>query len=104
VTPVHVPRRPHEGNGRRDSWRLLYRVGGVSAWLLVGMLVAAIVLSIATPAPPTAGGTATLDYIAAHRTRRPAGELTGGPSPLSDPGLRLGRSKCRLKIATSAGG
>jgi len=32
------------------------------------MLVAAIVLAITTPAPPTAGGTATLDYIAAHRT------------------------------------
>jgi len=68
VTPVHLPRRAHEENGRPDSWRLLYRVGGVSAWLLVGMLVAAIVLAIATPAPPTAGGTATLDYIAAHRT------------------------------------
>jgi hypothetical protein len=68
VTPVHAPRRPHEGNGRRDSWRLLYQVGGVSAWLLVAMLVAAIVLSIATPPPPTAGGTATLDYIATHRT------------------------------------
>ena len=68
MTPVHLPRRAHEENGRPDSWRLLYRVGGVSAWLLVGTLVAAIVLSIATPAPPTAGGTATLDYIAAHRT------------------------------------
>ena len=68
MTPVHVPPRPHEGNGRRDSWRLLYRVGGVSAWLFVGMLVAAIVLVGATPAPPTAGGTATLDYIAGHRT------------------------------------
>ena len=68
MTPVHLPRRAHEENGRPDSWRLLYRVGGVSAWLLVGMLVAAIVLAIATPAPPTAGGTATLDYIAAHRT------------------------------------
>jgi hypothetical protein len=40
----------------------------VSAWIFVGMLVAAIVLTIATPAPPTAGGTATLEYIAAHRT------------------------------------
>jgi hypothetical protein len=40
----------------------------VSAWIFVGMLVAAIVLSITTPAPPTTGGRATLDYIAAHRT------------------------------------
>ena len=54
--------------GPDPSWRLLYRIGGVSAWLFVGMLVAAIVVAIATPAPPTAGGTATLSYIAAHRT------------------------------------
>lgn len=40
----------------------------MSAWLFVAVLVAAIVLVGATPAPPTAGGTATLDYIAAHRT------------------------------------
>jgi hypothetical protein len=40
----------------------------VSAWIFVGLLVAAIVLSVATPAPLTAGGTATLDFIAAHRT------------------------------------
>src|SRR5664280_1354491 len=32
------------------------------------MLVAAIVFAITTPAPPTGGGTATLDYIAGHRT------------------------------------
>jgi hypothetical protein len=54
--------------GPDQSWRLLYRIGGVSAWIFVGMLVAAIVLVIATPLPPTAGGTATLSYIAAHRT------------------------------------
>jgi Domain of unknown function (DUF4386) len=54
--------------GADPSWRLLYRVGGLSAWLFVGLLVAAIVLTIATPAPPTAGGAATLDHIAAHRT------------------------------------
>jgi hypothetical protein len=47
---------------------MLYRIGGVSAWLFVGMLVAAIVLAVTTTAPPTADGTATLDYIAAHRT------------------------------------
>jgi Domain of unknown function (DUF4386) len=54
--------------GPDPSWRLLYLVGGVSAWIFVGLLVAAIVLAVATPAPPTAGGAATLDYIAAHRT------------------------------------
>lgn len=53
--------------GPDPSWRVLYRVGGVSAWIFVGMLVVAIVLSIVTPAPPTAGGSATLGYIAAHR-------------------------------------
>lgn len=31
------------------------------------MIVAAIVVAIATPAPLTAGGIATLSYIAAHR-------------------------------------
>jgi hypothetical protein len=40
----------------------------VSAWIFVGLLVAAIALTITTPAPPTEGGTATLHYIAAHRT------------------------------------
>jgi hypothetical protein len=54
--------------GPDPSWRLLYRIGGVSAWIFVAMTVAAIALAIATPPPPTAGGTATLSYIAAHRT------------------------------------
>ena len=50
------------------SWSRLYRVGGVCAGVFVTLLVAAIVLSIATPPPPTTGGAATLAYIAAHRT------------------------------------
>ncbi|HET7476262.1 MAG TPA: DUF4386 domain-containing protein [Dermatophilaceae bacterium] len=62
-----------EGSQRPDiagpdpTWRLLYRIGGVCAWLFVGMLVTAIVLAITTPAPPTTDGGATLTYIAAHR-------------------------------------
>jgi hypothetical protein len=69
VTPGLTATEPTARNAGPDpSWRLLYRVGGVSAWIFVGMLVAAIVLSVATPTPPTAGGTATLDYIAAHRS------------------------------------
>ena len=54
--------------GPDPSWHLLYRIGGISAWIFVAMTVAAIALAIATPPPPTAGGTATLSYIAAHRT------------------------------------
>ena len=48
-----------DGLGPDRSWRLLYRVGGVSAWIFLGMLVVAIALSIATPAPP--GWTKTMD-------------------------------------------
>ena len=54
--------------GPVSSWRLLYRFGGVSAWLFVGILIAAIGLTFFTPAPPIAGGAATLEYIAEHRT------------------------------------
>jgi hypothetical protein len=36
--------------------------------LFVALLVAAALLAIVTPPPPTAGGTATLDFIAGHRT------------------------------------
>jgi hypothetical protein len=50
------------------GWRMLYRIGGISAGLFVAMLLAAIGLAIATPPPPTAGGVATLEYIVSHRT------------------------------------
>src|SRR5665647_355596 len=69
VKPMNTDRSQSAANAGPDpSWRLLYRVGGVSAWIFVAMVVAAIVIAIATPAPPTADGTATLSYIAAHRT------------------------------------
>jgi Domain of unknown function (DUF4386) len=69
VKPVNAARSESANIAGPDpSWRLLYRIGGVSAWIFVAMIVAAIVVAIATPAPPTAGGTATLSYIAAHRT------------------------------------
>ena len=69
VKPRDAGTSPTAGTARPDpSWSLLYRIGGVSAWIVVGMTVAAIVLYAATPAPPTAGGMATLNYIAEHRT------------------------------------
>lgn len=53
--------------GPDPSWSGLYRAGGLSAGLFVVLLVAAIALAIATEQPPTSGGAATLEYIAAHR-------------------------------------
>lgn len=50
-----------------SDWKVLYKVGGLSAWLFVILIVVATVLAIATPPPPTAGGAATLEYIATHR-------------------------------------
>jgi uncharacterized protein DUF4386 len=61
--------RDHAAIAPDDSrWRMLYRIGGISAGLFVAMLLAAIGLVIATPPPPTAGGATTLEYIANHRT------------------------------------
>ena len=69
VRPMKADRSQSAGIARPDpSWRLLYRIGGVSAWIFVAMTVTAIALAIATPPPPTAGGTATLSYIGAHRS------------------------------------
>jgi Domain of unknown function (DUF4386) len=69
VKPMNADRSQSVGIAGVDpSWRLLYRIGGVSAWIFVAMTVAAIALAIATPPPPTADGTATLTYIAAHRS------------------------------------
>ena len=49
-------------------WRTLYRIGGISSGLFVALLVVATALAVTTPAAPTAGGAATLEYIASHRT------------------------------------
>jgi len=35
-----------------SGWKSLYKVGSLSAWLFIVLLVAAIVLAIATPPPP----------------------------------------------------
>jgi hypothetical protein len=56
-----VSARPDPG------WRMLFRIGGISAGLFVAMLLGATGLAIATQPAPTAGGAATLEYIASHR-------------------------------------
>jgi hypothetical protein len=50
-----------------SNWKVLFKIGGLSAWLYVLLITAAIVLAIVTPPLPTTGGAATLEYIAAHR-------------------------------------
>lgn len=49
------------------SWRSLYRVGAVSAALYVLLIIVPVVLINVAPQPPLTGGTALLDYIAAHK-------------------------------------
>ena len=69
VKPMNTDRSQTAGIAGPDpSWHLLYRIGGISAWIFVAMLVADIAIAIATPQPPTEGGAATLSYIASHRT------------------------------------
>lgn len=54
--------------GPDPSWKDLYRAGGISG-LLVGVIyIGALILIFTTPSPPTSGGVATLEYIAAHRS------------------------------------
>ncbi len=50
------------------SWRGLYRAGGVSAALAGVLYIVALVLDFSMPPVPTAGGVATLQYIASHRS------------------------------------
>ncbi|HEX7537968.1 MAG TPA: DUF4386 family protein [Dermatophilaceae bacterium] len=64
--PADLQSRPAPTTGPDPSWHLLYRIGGISAWIFVAMTVAGIVIA-ATAQPPTDGGTATLSYIGAHR-------------------------------------
>ena len=51
-----------------SPWRPLDRAGGACAAIAVAMYVAALVLFVATTAPPTSGGEYILRYIDAHRT------------------------------------
>ncbi|HEY7034691.1 MAG TPA: hypothetical protein VH482_25355 [Thermomicrobiales bacterium] len=53
--------------GPDTSWRPLYRAGAVAAGLAVVAYVAALVLYVSTPAPPTTGSAAMLEHVHAHR-------------------------------------
>jgi len=67
--PMNADRSPSAGSQVQIRLGACSTGSGVwSAWIFVAMAVAAIALAIAAPPPPTAGGTATLSYIAAHRT------------------------------------
>jgi Domain of unknown function (DUF4386) len=50
------------------AWSELYRIAGIAAWLATVAYVIALVLVFTTPAAPSAGGAATLEYIAEHRS------------------------------------
>jgi hypothetical protein len=54
--------------GPDPSWRDLYRVGGGAALLATVVYVAALIVTFTVPEAPTAGGAATLEYIAGHRS------------------------------------
>jgi hypothetical protein len=49
------------------SWRLLYTIGGASAFLYVLMVIVPLVLVFAVPQPPSAGGAAVLAYISSRK-------------------------------------
>jgi hypothetical protein len=62
-------RRDQDTTAQADAvWGMLYRIGGICAGLFVALLVVATALVVTTPATPTAGGAATLEYIASNRT------------------------------------
>ena len=54
--------------GPDPSWRSLYRAGGIGAALAGLLYIAALVLEFIVPPAPVAGGAATLQYIASHRS------------------------------------
>ncbi len=50
-----------------SSWNLLYRLGAISAFAYILMILVPLVLLIVAPQAPTSGGAAILEYIVAHR-------------------------------------
>ena len=49
------------------SWRELYRVGGISAFLYIVLLIIPVVLIFTTRQPPSSDGAAILQYIASNK-------------------------------------
>ena len=64
---VDVTAQNRSQPAHRD-WQPLYRAGAVAATLAVVAYVAALAIVAATPQPPTSGGAAVLEYVAAHRS------------------------------------
>lgn len=54
--------------GPRRAWSSLYRAAGVCGLLTGAIYIMAAILIFTTPSPPTSGGVATLEFIAAHRS------------------------------------
>jgi len=68
MVSIRAELRLGEESKRPDpAWRALYVAGGLAAWLAVTAYVVATVLEFSLPTAPTAGGAATLEYIADHR-------------------------------------
>ena len=53
--------------GPDTSWRGLYRIGGISAFLYIVLLIVPIVLIFTTQQPPASDGAAILQYIASNK-------------------------------------
>jgi hypothetical protein len=67
-TREQIPPSDYSVTGADPSWKDLYRAGAISAAVCAVLYVAALVVVMVTPMPPTSGGAATLGYIAAHRS------------------------------------
>jgi hypothetical protein len=68
MNTLQVGRSAGEAEASPDpSWRGLYRAGSISAALYVILVIVPLVLLFTTPQPPSAGGAATLQYIAANK-------------------------------------
>ena len=66
-----------ERNIPDQSWKSLYKAGGISGVLVGILLIIAIVLISITPQAPTSGGIATLEYIASNRLVYIVGQVVG---------------------------